>query len=114
MDMFYEYKLGEKYLSFNNDKIFKVQASFISHLSRIFYFLSREERLEYSIILSRLTKDNDPEIVRVSLPLSRSFRATTSPRANRWQRKSCCRVRVSGRGRNRRWRWAIRDVSRPI
>lgn len=67
--MFYEYKLGEKYLSFNNDKVFRVKAKFINYLPRIYYFLNKEERLEYSIILTRLAKDQDAEIVRVHLSL---------------------------------------------
>jgi len=45
IEVFREYKLGEKYLALNNDKVFKVRAEFLMHLSRIYYFLSKEERL---------------------------------------------------------------------
>ena len=59
IELFQEYRLGEKYLSFNTDKNFKVKTTFIRYLPRILYFLTREEKIEYTIILSRLTKDND-------------------------------------------------------
>jgi hypothetical protein len=67
--MFQEYRLGEKYLSFNTDKNFKVKASFIKHLPRMYYFLTREEKIEHAIILPRLAKDPDPEIQIVVIDL---------------------------------------------
>jgi hypothetical protein len=39
--MFQEYRLGEKYLSFSTDKNFKVKSTFIRHLPRLVYFLTR-------------------------------------------------------------------------
>lgn len=62
IDLFQEYRLGEKYLYFNNDKSFRVKATFIRHLPRLGYFFTREEKIENAIILSRLTKDPDPEV----------------------------------------------------
>jgi hypothetical protein len=67
IEVFREYKLGEKYLALNNDKVFKVRAAFITHLPRIYYFLTKEERLEYGIIVARLAKDQDPELAKVTL-----------------------------------------------
>lgn len=57
--------MGEKFLSFNNDKNFLVKATFIRFLPRMYYYFSREEKLEYSIIVSRFNKDSDPEIIKI-------------------------------------------------
>lgn len=62
MELFQEYRLGEKYLAFNVDKNFKVRTAFIKRLPRITYFLAREEKIELAIIISRLAKDPDYEI----------------------------------------------------
>ena len=42
VEMFQEYRLGEKYLYFHNDKNFKVKAAFIQHLPKLSYFFTRE------------------------------------------------------------------------
>lgn len=62
IDTVQEYRLGEKYLSFNTDKNYKIRTSFIEHLPRILYFLTKEEKIEYSIIVNRLKKDQDIDI----------------------------------------------------
>ncbi len=66
IEVFREYKLGEKYLGLNNDRVFKVRAAFLTHLPRIYYFLGKEERLEYGIIVARINKDPDPELLKVN------------------------------------------------
>lgn len=55
-----EYRLGEKYLSFNSDKNYKIRSFFVMQLPRMHYFLAKEEKIEYSIIVNRLRKDQNP------------------------------------------------------
>ena len=71
LEAFAEYRLGEKYLHFYNDKSFKVKALFVQNLPRIAYFLSKEETIEYTIIVERIKQDPDPELRNVHLPLVR-------------------------------------------
>lgn len=52
--------MGEKFLQFNNEKNLKNKLLFIKNLPRLAYFLTREEKIEHTIILTRLRKDPDP------------------------------------------------------
>ena len=67
LEAFAEYRLGEKYLHFYNDKSFKVRALFLQHLPRIVYFLNKEETIEYAIIMDKMKLDSDPEMQSVCL-----------------------------------------------
>ena len=71
IEMVQEYRLGEKYLFFNSDKNYKIKHFFISHLSRMIYFLTKEERIEMSIIINRLKKDTSLDIQQVQLVICR-------------------------------------------
>lgn len=64
IDTFHEFKMGEKFLQFNNEKSLKNKLLFIRYLPRLIYFFTREEKIEYTISLTRLKKDMDPEVVR--------------------------------------------------
>jgi hypothetical protein len=63
IETFQEYKLGEKFLYFNNDKAPANKFLFMRYLERVQYFLTREETIEMAIVVSRLMKDSDPEVV---------------------------------------------------
>jgi hypothetical protein len=65
--MYQEYKLGEKFLTFNSDKSFENKYIFVKYLERIQYFFNREEKIEMAIIISRLMKDADSDIVGMML-----------------------------------------------
>jgi len=41
IEIFNEFKLGEKILSFNNDKNLKIKGFFVTSLPRILYFLTK-------------------------------------------------------------------------
>jgi hypothetical protein len=56
--------MGEKYLQFNTEKALKNKLNFIEFLPRLTHFLTKEEKIEYAILLNRLRKDQDPEIIR--------------------------------------------------
>ena len=45
METYQEYKLGEKFLNFSNDKSFQNKLLFIKYFERIQYFFSREEKI---------------------------------------------------------------------
>lgn len=89
--------MGEKFLSFNNDKNFLVKATFIRFLPRMYYYFTREEKLEYSIIVSRFNKDSDPEIIKVALIPFRSWRVSILMKASKSERKLWKRASKSKR-----------------
>jgi hypothetical protein len=61
IETFQEYKLGEKFLYFSNDKSLANKFFFMRYLERIQYFLTREEKIEMALVVSRLMKDSDVE-----------------------------------------------------
>ena len=67
-----EYRIGEKFLSFNSDKNYKIRAFFINHLPRMAYFLAKEELIEYSVIVNILKKDTSYDTQQVRICLCRS------------------------------------------
>lgn len=45
IETFQEFKMGEKFLQFNNEKSLKNKLLFIKYLPRMVYFLTREEKI---------------------------------------------------------------------
>lgn len=50
-------------MCFSNDKSLANRLLFVQYLERVQYFFTREEKMEMAIVISRMIKDNEVELV---------------------------------------------------